>query len=436
MEVEARSADVVMLGFADLRVLDAVEVGGELEVVVETTAVRAWCRSCGVRAHAHARPEVVVRDVAAFDRRVRLRWRKRRWRCREAACPAGTWTETHPGIASRAALTERARRQACRRVGKGGEAVAVVARDLGVGWHTVMRAVEAYGRPLVDDPARLAGVRMLGMDETAWLAATRTHHTLYVSGMVDTATGRLLDVVPDRTASAVIRWLGAREPAWLARIGVVALDPHRGYANAVGVHLAHATLVLDHFHVIQLANRVVDDVRRRVQQEVLGHRGRKRDPLYGIRKVLLLAADRLDARGWQRLARGFDAGDPEGEVQAAWHLKEITHDLYRSRDLDRAREVLELLYAWASSGDVPEMRRFAGTIRRWETAVLAYFTTGGASNGPTEAVNLAIKAVKRVGRGFRNFDHYRLRLLLHCGGCQWQDQPAARIRERRPRSVA
>jgi hypothetical protein len=43
------------------------------------------------------------------------------------------------------------------------------------------------------------------------------------------------------------------------RIGVITLDPHRGYANAVGTHLGHATLVVDHFHVIRLANRVVDD---------------------------------------------------------------------------------------------------------------------------------------------------------------------------------
>ncbi|MQB01308.1 MAG: hypothetical protein GEU78_13620 [Actinobacteria bacterium] len=52
------------------------------------------------------------------------------------------------------------------------------------------------------------------------------------------------------------------------------------------------------------------------------------------------------------------------------------------------------------------------------------------------SLNLSIKQIKRVGRGFRNFDNYRLRLLLHCGGCNWQDQPAARLRARGPRLVA
>ena len=435
MHPQGSAADVVMLGLPDFRVCEAREVGGEIELDMETRADRAWCRDCGVRAQSHGRREALVRDVDAFDRRVRLRWRKRVWRCPEAACPARTWTEQTAAIGPRASLTERARRAACRRVGRDGHSVAAVARDLGAGWHTVMRAVWEHGRPLVDDPARLTGVGALGMDETAFLRANRFRHTSYVSGLVDTATGRLLDVVPDRTARAVSAWLARQDTAWLAAVGVVSLDPHRGYANAVGVHLGHATLVVDHFHVIRLANAVIDDVRRRVQQEQTGHRGRKRDPLYRIRKLLLKACGNLDAAGWARLGAGLAAGDPDGHVNAAWQLKEITRDLYRARDVAHAREILDLLYAWAASGDVPEMRRFARTLARWQPEVLAYFTTGGASNGPTEAVNLLIKKIKRAGHGFRNFDNYRLRLLLHCG-VTWQDQPAARLRGRTPRLVA
>ncbi|MBW3534251.1 MAG: transposase [Gemmatimonadetes bacterium] len=110
-------------------------------------------------------------------------------------------------------------------LGNSGFEVAAVAGDLGVGWHTVMRAVRDVGQPLVDDPGRLEGVTALGMDETAFLRANRHRHTTYVSGLVDTATGRLLDVVADRTAKAVMRWLSRRERRWLARIGVVSLDP-------------------------------------------------------------------------------------------------------------------------------------------------------------------------------------------------------------------
>jgi transposase len=70
----------------------------------------------------------------------------------------------------------------------------------------------------------------------------------------------------------------------------------------------------------------------------------------------------------------------------------------------------------------------------WRVELLAYFTTGGVSNGPTEAINLLIKKIKRVGHGFRNFDNCRLRLLLHCG-VDWDTIRATPIRGRLPRSV-
>ncbi len=78
-----------------------------------------------------------------------------------------------------------------------------------------------------------------------------------------------------------------------------------------------------------------------------------------------------------------------------------------------------------------EVVRLASTISTWQDEVLAYWTTGGLSNARTEAMNLNIKAVKRAARGFRNFRHYRLRLLLRCG-VQWHTPPTAQVRGRRP----
>ena len=80
--------------------------------------------------------------------------------------------------------------------------------------------------------------------------------------------------------------------------------------------------------------------------------------------------------------------------------------------------------------------RLAGTIRRWENEVLAYYRSDGLSNARTEAVNALMKTVQRIGHGFCNLRNYRLRLLLHCGGVMWQHQPAARLRKRTPRIVA
>ena len=84
---------------------------------------------------------------------------------------------------------------------------------------------------------------------------------------------------------------------------------------------------------------------------------------------------------------------------------------------------------------VPELRRLARTLTLWRDEYLAYFSTGRISNGPTEAVNLLIKKILRGGHGFRNFDNYRLRLLLHCG-ITWQHHTPTPLRGRLPRLAA
>lgn len=359
---------------------------------------------------------------------MRLVWRKRIWRCEQAQCPAGSWRETSEAIAPRASLTERARAEACRRVGRDGHSVAEVARAFGVGWHTVMRAVVDHGTPLVEDATRLEGVRAIGLDESSFLKAARWSPTRFVTSFVDLERGRLLDVVAHRTAAAISSWLSQRPSAWKAGVEVAAIDPYQGYATALRRALPGAQVVVDHFHAVRLANQVVDEVRRRTQQETLGHRGRRGDPLYGIRHLLLIGRERLDQRGLQRIAEGLRAGDRFDEVACAWTSKELLRDVYAAGSLEQAAHRLEVFLDWTAEVDVEEVARLARTIRQWRTKVLTYHTTH-LSNGPTEAMNLLIKKVKRVGHGFRNFTNYRLRLLLHCG-VVWNTAPTAKIRGR------
>lgn len=335
-------------------------------------------------------------------------------------------------------MTERARVEACRRVGQDGHDVAAVAAEFGVGWHTVMRAVREHGAPLVEDPARLAGVHAVGVDETAFLAANARRHTRFVTGIIDLSTrpARLLDVVEDRTGNAVSAWVSGRAPAWRERVKVAALDPFRGYATALSTSLPHATRVLDAFHVTRLGLAAMDEVRRRVQRETFGHRGHRDDPLYRIRRLLRRAPETLTARGWDRLLAGLEDGDPHGEVAQAYMAAHELRDIYRrSHDLTEAKRRLHDVLQRCAFADIPELERLGRTLDSWREELLAYFTTGGVSNGPTEAVNLLIKRIKRVGFGFRNFDNYRLRLLLHCG-VDWQTPTATPIRARLPRLVA
>lgn len=268
-----------MLGLAGFVLLGAVEDGGELHVAVETTASRAACPQCGVWARSKGRKVVQVRDMPAGGRPVRLWWRKRRWYCPDVDCENKTWTEQTDAIGARAVLTERAGRDICRQVGQEAASVAKMAREYLVAWSTAMAAVESHGRPLVDDPERIGGVVELGVDETAFVRSGPGRRPGFVTGMIDLERHRLLDVTRGRSGADLRSWLAGRPVGWCEAVKVVAIDPREGYRQGLKPHLEHVTLVVDPFHVVALANRAVDNTRRRVNQDLLGHRGRKADPL-------------------------------------------------------------------------------------------------------------------------------------------------------------
>jgi len=410
------------------------EGSGEWWLAVETTETRAWCPTCGVRAVGHGRRRVKVRDLPIADRSVVLVWAKRLWRCPESACPTGTWSEESDAVAPRAVLTERARAEIARRVGPGEQSVARTAKSFGVGWHAGMAAVWDHGRPRVDHLARLGAPAAVGLDETSFLAATASHPTLLVTGIVDLDAGRLIDVLPARSARAVTDWLDSKPAPWRAGIRHVVIDPYQPYATAVARSLPDARLVVDHFHVVRLANAALDEVRRRVQHTTVGHRGRKNDPLYRVRRRLLAGYERLDPAGFARMLAWLDVGDPDGEVAACYLAKELLRETFTAEHVFEARRRLTVFYDYCHSSGVPELERLARTITRWETPILRWHRTR-LTNATTESTNLIVKNVKRLGFGFRNFDNYRLRLLLRCGA-PWQHHYVASIRPRPPRVSA
>ena len=427
--------DDVLLGLPGFVVTAVVEQENELFIGIETIRVAAGCPACGVIAKTKDRLRVVFRDLPAFGRCVQLVWSKRRFFCPEPDCAQATWTESCDELPARQVLSTRAGRECARAVGEEARSVASLARWLRVAWSTVMSAVRHHGTPLVDDPARIATVTSLGIDETAFLKANAEHHTSYVTGFVDLEARVLIDMIEGNTAIDVSRWLSGRDKAFLTTVETVACDLHEGYRFGLHPHLDHARQVADPFHVVAIANRCLDKVRRRVQNEMLQHRGRKDDPLYKIRRVLLTGAERLNSKGQDRMALGLRLGDPNDEVLGAWLAKEYVRDVYLTEDPGQAAVLLDRVIAGCLADEVGEIVSLGTTLKRWRTEILAHHDTG-ASNGPTEAMNLLVKKIKRCGHGFKNFENYRLRVLLHCGGIKWKAHPATTMRARSPQLVA
>ncbi len=410
-----------MLGLPGLVVLDVEEGVDEVVVRVESTRRRAFCPSCRRRAEPQDRVEVHLRDVHCFGRPCRLVLRKRRWRCRTRRCMKKTWTEKTAGIAPRHVLTLRAGAEVTRQVGQLCRSVASVATEYGVGWDTAWAAITLHGTPLVEDRRRIGTVRALGVDEHSYLAATPSHATIYATTLVDLDRRQIIDLFEGKSAVKLRRWSGRRPKRWLRGVQVVALDLTETYRSGLTGHLGHATKVADPFHVSRVANRMVDQVRRRVQQETLGHRGRKHDPLFRIRKLLVKGEERLDPRGREKLLIGLRVGDPNDELLGAWLAKEAARAIYLVDDPAEAAERLDNAISGCVADDVHEIRTMGHTLSRWREEILNHHRTG-ASNGPTEGANFCAKQVKRAGRGLTNFGHYRLRVLLYAGGVSWPTQ--------------
>jgi transposase len=410
----------LLVGLERVEVLDVVPHHDRLFVTVESTDRMMGCSACGTRATIKDRDRVELADLPAFGCPVTLVWLKRRWRCGDADCPAGTWTEDRPDIApTRSTMTRRAGVWATTQVGRHVHSVSWAAKELGVTWHTVMDAITLWGELLIEDPGRVGATSAIGVDETSFLAATATEGTRWVSSICDVQGRKVIDLIEGRQAPDLDRWLVSQPDEWKAAVTITVCDLHEPFRAALARHLPDATAVADPFHVVAVGTRCVDSTRRRVQNDTLGHRGRKHDPLYRCRKLLAMAEERLEDNGTAKLRGLLAAGDPHGHVHEAWTAKECLRDLYTLYGQpELAGRWIDGLIEDCRDARAPEVRGVARTLKRWRDQILAWHTTG-ASNGPTEGLNSIIKKVKRVGAGFRSFANYRLRILLAVGGCNW-----------------
>ena len=197
------------------------------------------------------------------------------------------------------------------------------------------------------------------------------------------------------------------------------LDLSGPYRAAFNAALPDAKQVADPFHVVRLANDALDEVRRRVQNQTLGHRGHKHDPLYRARKLLVSASENITDNGHTKLRGLLDAGDPYGEVRDAWHAKETLRGIY---DIDDAKvgaaTVNQLAQDLQDPAMPPEINRLGRTIWNWRHQI-SNWHAARVTNAPTEAVNNLVKRVKRAAFGFTNFANYRIRALLYAGKPNW-----------------
>ena len=277
----------------------------------------AGCPGCGVIAYGHGRVVVEVIDAPWAGVPARIRWFKRRWICRERTCETVTFLEHDERVcAPRARLGVRAIRWAIRQLRFEGATIAGLARQLATTWNTVWSHIKPCLQAASDDPARFAGVQVLGVDEHVWHHQDRRRRgPRELTGIVDhsrggSSHGKVVGPGPRQV------WHRVQELARRARRTVSLRYPDRDGGSLPGTARTPSTInsktpPASSVPSISSSSLATLQVRcaARVQQDTTGHRGRKGDPLYQIRNLLRASRDRLTKRQQERLREAFTADE-------------------------------------------------------------------------------------------------------------------------------
>lgn len=186
------------------------------------------------------------------------------------------------------------------------------------------------------------------------------------------------------------------------------------FKSAIRAALPQARLVVDHFHLVQLANQALTEVRRRVTVQVRGRRGRKGNREWELRNRLTRSAARMHATHLDPMIDDLQAlpaaiGTP---ILAAWNAKEDLLDLLALARTHPDRTAiwtrLSRFYERCAASGLSELQRLASTVSAWWPEILAFLDTG-ITNAGSEATNRVIKTITRDAYGFRNPVNQRLR---------------------------
>jgi len=261
-----------------------------------------------------------------------------------------------------------------------------VAGRLGVSDDAIWRILDYYvhGTRAQED---FSAVTRIGVDETASRRGQR-----YITLFHDFGKGRLLFACDGRNRHTVARFsedLRAHggDPE---RIAAVCMDMSKAYIAGVATHLPAAAITFDAFHVIQLANQAVDEVRRAEAklQPALKH----------TRWTWL-----KDKRKWnaRQIVQAHNLSRSRLKTARAWRLKEALRDLFgNGENPEQAARLFAKWYSWARRSRLKPFKRLAITLKNHLHGLLNAFDSR-LSNGRVEGINSLIQAAKARARGYR-----------------------------------
>jgi len=370
-------------------VLTVEEGEHDYHVYVEPAKPVMVCQHCGsVNVGKWGNAEQVVRDLPSHAKRVSLYIRTQRLRCEDCSRTA---FEPLPVLAEGRRMTRRLVAwigvQSLKRV------FAAIAEETGVDEKTVRNIFKDYVHEL-EAATKFETPRWLGIDEIHVLKRPRC-----VLTNIETRT--IIDMLSDRSKATVAQRLFAIHKK--SNIRYVTMDMWTPYRDAVRTVLPKATIVVDKFHVVRMANYAVELVRKSLRESISP---KERRGLMHDRFILLKRESELDVQS-HFLLDSWTTLHPD--LGAAYRLKE---DFYGIYDAPTKAEATARQAAWAASipASVEDAFKPLTTAwKNWHSEILNYFDHR-LTNAYTESLNALIRCANRMGRGY-SFEALRAKIL-------------------------
>lgn len=251
---------------------------------------------------------------------------------------------------------------------------------------------------------KLKHLRRIAVDE---ISVGKGHR--YVTVVLDLDSGAVVYVGEGKDGKA-LEAFWRRLKASHARIEAVAIDMSPAYIAAVLKHLPDAKIVFDRFHIMQLYNKKLGDLRRDLHREA--EEGLGKNVLKGTRWLLLKNMENLDESKNER-QRLEEALRLNQSLAAAYYMKEELRLFWEQSGARDAERFLKDWCARAECSGIRMLQKFAKTLQSHRYGLLNWYSHP-ISTGPLEGTNNKIKTMKRQAYGYRDQEYFHLKLYaLH-----------------------
>ena len=215
-----------------------------------------------------------------------------------------------------------------------------------------------------------------------------------------------MDVLSDRNKETLEKWLDERGKDWCAAVKVACSDMWDAYQEAASDKLPNAKRVIDRFHVMKNLTDAITKARRSIQKEADEE---TKSLLKGCRWLLVKNKENLKTEERLKLQCMLDASPM---LKACYEFKEAFRALFnQTLDYQSAEKQLLTWVTGVEASEFKALHTFTKTLRNWWQQILNYFE-GRHNNGFAEGVNLKIKMLNRRAYGYRNFNSFRLHVLV------------------------